>query len=618
MRRTALVTILLLAVTLPFHSHGAPADGTLEADGVRYELTSEKAVIVGFVPDIQTARIPALFQGLPTCTDGKDHPLGDLEELILEDGITTLEDYQALKSSRIRRVSLPGTLEWKTNDKEIWYGKSWLGFFPWLQELILPDNVSDADFEGFLDWERDAYWMSGYDLWHVSTDYWEENSTVEDIDFRSLTHVRIAPEHPTLYDIDGVVFRKGTDELVACMPARAGVYAVPGGTKSVGKNAFEQCDMLESVSIPRGVTAIGNAAFSGCVSLRTLQLPPTLRAIGGEAFCNCRSLEVLILPDGVRVGPNAFQYATGLHAVYVPGVESVIDPSAFRTSPGSLTVYAPKDTSAYHAAALNNLLWAEIDGDPQRLYDPTYIQTAIVHDMEVNASLPLYMEASEASEVLMEQPVGSTAKVLETLEGWAHVEFYGAIGYMPLTSLRMVAQEDDLERVLQVLCWSYDVWDPTFDIPTGDVPLYTAPARSAPTNLVNVGQRVDVRQRYGTWYMVEMEGETYYIPVEDTGAYSMDMAVPGRLAVVCAKGVGQRAQLYVLPDENSDSMGVYYNGTQVVMVPKESEDAENPYYSVWTDKINGFFHVQVDGQDGFMAEEALSLITGVFNGDGFW
>jgi uncharacterized protein YgiM (DUF1202 family) len=384
-------------------------------------------------------------------------------------------------------------------------------------------------------------------------------------------------------------------------------------------DAFQSCDMLEYLSIPRSVTTIGERAFQDCASLRTIQLPPSLREIGNNAFQNCISLTAIILPNGVRVGENTFQYCRNLRAVYALGMDSEIDPSAFRTCSMNMIVYAEKGTAGYDAARANGLLWAEIGGTPQRLHSPPYRQAAILHHEDASRMLPLYAEASESSTVLGWYPVGTTTMSFNAIsDDWAKVALYQAEGYLPLSSLHLVNLEDDVERVLQVFVQEEP--EPLAATPSPDMPqpdarilgpeptykrFYSAPTLDAPRIDEEVfGDQVvyDVVQRYGTWYVLANQaGQTCYVPVENTNPYSIYMAAQDDLYVVAAKGNGLQGHLYAEPDKHSQIIGTYYNGAQVT-VPSDRES----YTWLRRRAVNGFLLVEVGGQQGYMEQDALT------------
>ena len=60
-----------------------------------------------------------------------------------------------------------------------------------------------------------------------------------------LQTISVAPEHPSFYTLDGVLFRKKDDALVAYPRGKAASsYAIPHGTSAVGERAFDSCSFL--------------------------------------------------------------------------------------------------------------------------------------------------------------------------------------------------------------------------------------------------------------------------------------------------------------------------------------------------------------------------------------
>ena len=87
---------------------------------------------------------------------------------------------------------------------------------------------------------------------------------------------------------------------------------------SIGEAAFENCELLTSVTIPDSVTEIGGAAFYFCTSLTSVTIPDSVTSIGKEAFYFCTSLTSITIPDSVtEIGECAFTY-TSLTSVTIP------------------------------------------------------------------------------------------------------------------------------------------------------------------------------------------------------------------------------------------------------------------------------------------------------------
>ena len=76
----------------------------------------------------------------------------------------------------------------------------------------------------------------------------------------------------------------------------------------IGREAFEGCTSLTSVTIPNSVTEIGEGVFEGCTSLTSLTIPNSVRYIGWEAFEGCTSLTSVTIPNSVtEIGHRAFE-----------------------------------------------------------------------------------------------------------------------------------------------------------------------------------------------------------------------------------------------------------------------------------------------------------------------
>jgi hypothetical protein len=62
---------------------------------------------------------------------------------------------------------------------------------------------------------------------------------------------------------------------------------------SIGRDAFNNCSGLTSVTIPNSVTSIGYYAFGNCTSLTSLTIPNSVTYIDGYAFYGCRGLNLI-------------------------------------------------------------------------------------------------------------------------------------------------------------------------------------------------------------------------------------------------------------------------------------------------------------------------------------
>ena len=121
---------------------------------------------------------------------------------------------------------------------------------------------------------------------------------------------------------------------------------IPNSVNSIGDDAFSGCYSLTSVSIPDSLTSIGNRAFSGCKSLTSVEIPDSVTSIGNEAYSGCSSLTSVTIGAGVTsIGGGAFLYCNRLTSVKIPNGVVSIGRSALSecssltsvTIPGSVT-----------------------------------------------------------------------------------------------------------------------------------------------------------------------------------------------------------------------------------------------------------------------------------------
>ncbi|GAA0744998.1 leucine-rich repeat protein [Clostridium oceanicum] len=105
---------------------------------------------------------------------------------------------------------------------------------------------------------------------------------------------------------------------------------IPGSIKSIGKDAFYNCDNLTSATISEGVENINDTAFYKCSALKSVIIPKSVKRIGDHAFYNCNSLSSLKILDGLKeLGFGAFLHCEKLTSVDIPKSIETINEWAF-------------------------------------------------------------------------------------------------------------------------------------------------------------------------------------------------------------------------------------------------------------------------------------------------
>ena len=72
---------------------------------------------------------------------------------------------------------------------------------------------------------------------------------------------------------------------------------LPNTLSSIGRDAFDECGNLESITLPDTVTFIGWDAFRYCGSLEELTIPASVSEIESDAFLSCAPLTITFEGD---------------------------------------------------------------------------------------------------------------------------------------------------------------------------------------------------------------------------------------------------------------------------------------------------------------------------------
>ena len=85
-----------------------------------------------------------------------------------------------------------------------------------------------------------------------------------------MKYITVDKDNSVLKDIDGVLFDKNGDKLIAYPNMRATNYDIPEGTVEIGAASFFMCNKIKTINFPSTLKKIGMLAFDGCKQLKSI------------------------------------------------------------------------------------------------------------------------------------------------------------------------------------------------------------------------------------------------------------------------------------------------------------------------------------------------------------
>ena len=105
---------------------------------------------------------------------------------------------------------------------------------------------------------------------------------------------------------------------------------IDDGIVSISSHTFYDCPNLTNVQIPDSVCIISSAAFQFCTSLRDISIPDHVFYIGIAAFMGCGKLESILLPDGLEeIKDHTFYACKNLKSITIPASVNAVGYNAF-------------------------------------------------------------------------------------------------------------------------------------------------------------------------------------------------------------------------------------------------------------------------------------------------
>lgn len=134
----------------------------------------------------------------------------------------------------------------------------------------------------------------------------------------NLAEIKVASGSTSFVAKEGVLYNKDMSKLLAAPGTVSGHFEVPQGVTSIGAGAFMETQ-ITSVALPKGLKTIDYGAFEDCELLESVTFSKGLKTIEEDAFHACASLTSVTLPEGLLlIEDGAFSYCESLLEITLP------------------------------------------------------------------------------------------------------------------------------------------------------------------------------------------------------------------------------------------------------------------------------------------------------------
>ena len=147
----------------------------------------------------------------------------------------------------------------------------------------------------------------------------------------------------------------------------------PRNTKGITKAMFKNCKSLSEIELHDEVTGIGEEAFSGCSSLDYIEIPKSVTTIGKQAFESCSDLNSISIFGQPKIEENAFKDCKGLRKIYFYGDFPTIDSSSFKnigSKNDPTIIYYPGENETWKAKYDEKVLTETYGGATNIIWTP--------------------------------------------------------------------------------------------------------------------------------------------------------------------------------------------------------------------------------------------------------
>ena len=303
-----MITICMLCVLMPTTVFAATTiDGQFN-----YSESDGKITITKYIGTYTTVNIPDTINGNPVTSIGQGSfdRCYNLRSITIPSNITSIGDDAFSDCGSLENI----TFEANSQLQSIGYG----AFFKCnnITSITIPSGVT---FIG-----SNAFHGCQFTNINIPSSVTSIGSDAF-LGCSKLQSITVDPNNSNYSSVDGVLFNKDITELIKyptgnistsysipdsvtsirnnafrfCMSLKSVTFGMDSKLQSIGIDAFNACQYLESINIPNSVTSIGEDAFYDCSSLQSIIIPNNVTVINDRTFTSCNNLESIILSDKV-------------------------------------------------------------------------------------------------------------------------------------------------------------------------------------------------------------------------------------------------------------------------------------------------------------------------------
>ncbi|MBR6960329.1 MAG: leucine-rich repeat domain-containing protein, partial [Clostridiales bacterium] len=176
----------------------------------------------------------------------------------------------------------------------------------------------------------------------------------------SISDIEVSPDNTTFSSLDGSLYSKDQDELIAYASGKTDAYfEVPESVSTIGPEAFDGSGSIENVYLGQGLQSVGSLAFINCPKLLSFEVHSDnmafsvsegalFDATGSEIIRYCPAYsdtQYDFANNTIKVAPGAFEGCTKLTSVNFSDGMIAIGNSAFYGCTGLVTADIPESVA---------------------------------------------------------------------------------------------------------------------------------------------------------------------------------------------------------------------------------------------------------------------------------